>query len=245
MPDLVKSVKRTIDVLELFDRTRRFMSLTEVSDALDLPTSSAQELLRSLVSLGYLSFDRRSRSYRPTLRVAVLGDWIERSLFGEGRYQVLMNELRDLTGESVGIGCESDLDVQFLQILTGTYPLTLNLKAGDKAPLCTSAMGRALLSKRPVKHVQSLLRRHNSAIENPVDNVSWSELESALDFVTHSGYAVSREHTPHGLAGIAMVLPNTPDDSPIVIGVSGPAERIKAQQEKIVSLMVDGLKTHF
>lgn len=242
---MVKSVRRTIAVLELFDRVQRPMKLSEISEDLEAPVSSTQELLRSLVSLGYLSFDRRTRAYQPTLRVSVLGDWIDRALFGEGHYRALMQDLRDQTGESVGIGCESDFNVQFLQILTGTYPLTLNFKAGDTTPLCTSAMGRAILSKRPVPYVQKLLRRHNSVAEHPDEHVSESELLDALEFVRETGYAVSRANTPHGLSGIAMILPNTPRDNPVAIGVSGPVDRITSQQEKIVGLMFDGFKKYF
>lgn len=245
MPSIVKSAHRTISVLELFDRTQRPLKLTEIAEDLAAPTSSTQDLLRSLVTLGYLYFDRRTHAYFPTLRVSVLGDWIEQAVFGEGHYRALMKYLRDETGETIGIGGESDLDVQFLQILTGTYPLTLNFKAGDRAPLCTTAMGRALLSKRPKPYVQKLLLRHNSIVESRADRVTEAELMDALDFFDQTGYAVSRENTLHGLSGIAMILPNAASQNPVVIGVSGPSDRINSHHEKIVEFMFDGLKKYF
>ena len=241
----VKSAKRTLQVFELFDQTRRGMTLTEVADELAIPTSSTQELLRSLAALGYLNFDRRSRVYTPTLRVAVLGEWIEQSLFGQGHYKAMMQELRDKTGETVGIGCESDLDVQILQIWSGTYPLTLNMKAGDRISLCTSAMGRAVLSQRPKAYVDRLLRRHNSIAEHESERVSQSEMDDALAFVRKNGFAVSRTVTPHGLGSIGMLMPNTQSDKHIVLGVSGPAERINQHQDRIVNETVKGFRQYF
>ena len=79
---VVKSARRVFEVLELFDRERRPLSLKEMCAALRLAPSSGAALLKSLVALGYLDYDRGTRSYFPTMRIAFLGQWVDEALFG-------------------------------------------------------------------------------------------------------------------------------------------------------------------
>ena len=68
-----KSARRVMEILELFDQVRRPMSLKEVCDRLGLAPSSGIALLKSLVFVGYLEFDKASRTYLPTLFVNIVG----------------------------------------------------------------------------------------------------------------------------------------------------------------------------
>ncbi|MGY4290712.1 DNA-binding IclR family transcriptional regulator [Bradyrhizobium sp. LM2.7] len=66
-------------------RVRRPCAMSEIGLALGYPPSSTTVLLKTLVGLGYLNFDRRTRVYFPTPKVTSLGDWIPKSLFGNSR----------------------------------------------------------------------------------------------------------------------------------------------------------------
>ena len=66
-------------LLELFDEHQGPLTATQVERRLGFPQSSTLALLKSMVRLGYLSFDRMGRQYLPTLRVATLGRWLERA----------------------------------------------------------------------------------------------------------------------------------------------------------------------
>ena len=78
----VKSASRAIEILEFFMRARQPCAMSEIGLALGYPPSSTTVLLKTLVGLGYLNFDRRTRVYFPTPKVTSLGDWIPKSLFG-------------------------------------------------------------------------------------------------------------------------------------------------------------------
>jgi len=76
---MVKSAQRVMELLEFFTAERPEATVMDIVRVLDYPQSSASELLRCLVSLGYLSYDRYRRTYRPTTRVPLLGSWVLRS----------------------------------------------------------------------------------------------------------------------------------------------------------------------
>ena len=69
----VKSAMRTFEVLELFAEHRRPMALNEIYTGLGYPQSSTTNLLKSMVLLGYLNYNRARRTYLPTMRVGALG----------------------------------------------------------------------------------------------------------------------------------------------------------------------------
>src|SRR4051812_27531129 len=110
MTVLVKSAVRVLEVFELFERERRPCALNEICAALDYPQSSGTVLLKSLVSRGYLSYDRSARTYFPSLRLASLGEWVGPALFGQdGTIFEVLRDLHRATGETVSIALHNDV----------------------------------------------------------------------------------------------------------------------------------------
>lgn len=158
----VKSVRRVFDVLELFARARRPLSLKEVCGAFGFAPSSGAALLKSLVALGYLDYDRRTRSYFPTMRLAVLGQWIESALFGGGKVLSLMKRLHKATGETVMLATQSDLSAQYVHSVGGPEPLLAAVPVGTLRPLANSGMGWLLLSRHSEADIEKLCRASTS-----------------------------------------------------------------------------------
>ena len=145
----VKSALRAIEVLELFGRVRRPQSMSDVAQALGYPVSSTTVLLKTLIGLGYLSFDRHTRHCFPTPKVALLGDWISQELFGSGQILDAMRDVHAATGETTSINTATDIHIQYLQIIQSVDPLRFR---GCRTP-CTrrllvplTAAVRALLT---------------------------------------------------------------------------------------------------
>jgi IclR family KDG regulon transcriptional repressor len=64
--ELTKSARRVFDILELFRERQCPLRLKDVVDSLDMPTSSAAALLKTMTQLNYLSFESTSRAYLPS-----------------------------------------------------------------------------------------------------------------------------------------------------------------------------------
>jgi hypothetical protein len=101
LPDgVVKSAGRVLQILEYFDEIQRTANVVEIAEMLKLPQSSTSALLRSLVAMGYLYFDRMARTYVPSCKVALLGNWVNSPLFMGGVVLQCMEELRERTGDA-------------------------------------------------------------------------------------------------------------------------------------------------
>ncbi len=118
---VVKSVGRVFEVLELFDTERTALSATNIARTLKYPASSTVALLKSVVHLGYLTYDHTERMYFPTVRLAVISHWLENSFFFEGHLLELMDEISTATDESTFLSWQSDLEIQYVQFRIGSH----------------------------------------------------------------------------------------------------------------------------
>ena len=70
-----KIAKRVIEVFEFFDQGSPSATVMDIVRRYRRPQSSTSELLASLVEMGLLYKDMRSRSYSPTPRLATRDDY--------------------------------------------------------------------------------------------------------------------------------------------------------------------------
>ena len=234
----VKSVRRAFDVLELFGRERRPLSLKEVCRAFGYAPSSGAALMKSLVAVGYLDYDRRTRSYFPTMRLAVLGQWIEGALFGGGAILKLMKQLHRATGETVMLATQSDLSAQYVHSVGGAEPLLAAVPVGTLRPLANSGMGWLLLSRHTEADIEKLCRRIDIETGKRVDRAA---LRRNIAAVRQGGYVFSRHTVRRGTGIIAMLLPETIQGRTVAVGVAGAVAQLERKQAAILASLRRGI----
>ena len=134
----IKTAKRIFEVLEYFEDVKRPISLKEVSAKCDYPTSSAAALLKSMVVLGYLSYDSYNRTYLPTMRIAQMGGWLNTGLFGDSAILALVDYVHQELDELVSISTQSDLHAQYIHCLQTSKRLRFEITPGEVRPLAIS-----------------------------------------------------------------------------------------------------------
>ena len=226
----IKSARRVFEVLERFDAVRRPLTLKEIADGLDYPVSSAQALLKSLVVLGYLEYDRPSRTYLPTMRIAAVGRWVAEGLFGDGEVLPAMRALRDATGETIILGARSDLFAHYLHVVRGEdEPVAAAPAPGSVRPLGRCGVGRLLLSALPDAEIDLLVRRIN--IAEPDARIDLAELMDDIAAIRHQRHVFSRHLFAEGTGMIAVLIPTAPNGRRLAIGVGGPVQRLQANYD--------------
>ena len=92
---LVKSSTRSLQVFEFFQQFGRPARTVEIGRFLDIPNSSADELLKTLAELGYLTFNQRTKCYAPSYRFFNLSKGLENQFFMDGRIGDMMRYLAE------------------------------------------------------------------------------------------------------------------------------------------------------
>jgi IclR family transcriptional regulator, acetate operon repressor len=238
--NVVKSAARALQVLEFFDSVRRESPVAEVADHFGWPHSSTSALMRSLVSLGYLHYDASSRTYIPSMRVALLGDWLHDSVLSHGRLSQLLEQLNRVTGETVVLAAQNGLHSQYLRVIQGTNTLRMHLQIGTLRPLLGSGTGRMLLTPMDDGAIRKLVRKYN-ATNSEAGPIDAEQLLRTVAEDRERGYAVScNQVTPHATL-IAMLLPTERGDKPLAIGVAGLTDRLRANEQKYVKAMIEAI----
>lgn len=234
----VKSAVRVLEVLDFFRQQRRPASLKDIADRLHYPPSSATVLLKNLTDLGYLSYDRGSREYFPTLRVASLGDWISHALFGhgEGIFE-LMQELHRASGETVSIALQNDIYIQYTQVIQSIHPLRFHTEEGSQRPLTQSATGWLLLASHSDAMVERLVRRANIATPRSQDRQPLALMQERVAQARREGVVYAENIPLSGGATVAVLLPVKAQGKPVVLGMGGTVERIRPNKNKYLRLL--------
>ena len=235
--NVVKSVGRILRVLELFEERRRPLNATEICSDLGLPKSSANALLKSLVNLGYLALASPGKNYFPTLELTKLGDWLPGALFGSGEILNTLEELHGQTQETVTLSMPNGLNMQFIRVLSGTHPISLNVREGFLAPLFGTGVGIAQLSTRPDEEIAKLAKQVNRRVRNAKKRVHLSQIMVYVNEARANGFAEAYNREIPDTGAIAMPLPTGVFDRSLVIAVGGPWERIKSREAQIVRTM--------
>lgn len=222
---VVKSAARALEVIETFARERRPLHAREIQLALDIPASSTIALVKSLMRLGYLRFDRRTRLYVPTLRVAMLGDWLRRDALASDRMLAAMHSVNDSTGEATFLSTPNDVHMQVTHIMAGRQPFTLPVMPGMLVSMTDSAVGLAFLASRSNEEIEALCRRlareprHSLPPDVPA-------LMAQVKTARRRKYAAVYGVLP-GVGSVAAVLPAPLDTAQAVLCIGGPEQRIR------------------
>lgn len=233
----VKSASRTLEVLELFAEQRRPMRLHEIYTALDYPQSSATNLLKSLVIMGYVNYNRLTRTYLPTMRVGALGSWLPGYIYADESYRWLVDELQRRTDETVGLNTLNDLFVQYVLLKAPDHEFKMVPPAGTMRLLVDSAAGLALLSEMKDGEVDKVCRYSNYYQLAEGRRFDAAQLMRDIRWARQTGYALMANKPRPEVSAIAMPLAEKLHGIPLAIGVGGLADRIAKSQYDIIATM--------
>ncbi|SMH56458.1 IclR family transcriptional regulator [Mesorhizobium australicum] len=241
----VKSARRTIELLEFFVEHRRPANLLTISQALRYPASSTAALAKSLTVLGYLHYDSSTRTYFPTLRISLLGGWLQDQYFSDTKTLDLMNAIAKETRQTVILAMQSGIHVQYLMVIQGHEHLRAYTRIGSLRPICRASTGLMLLTLAPVEALRGIVNHANSLEKEPSARVMFKDLVKELDECRARGYATTSGNVTPGLGTVAMLLPRSERHVPLVIAVGGPLEAQREEMPDWIRIMRDRIADYY
>lgn len=219
---------RIFDVLELLVGHPEGMTLTEIVRRLGMPTSSAHNLLQRMAAVDVVAIGDDHR-YSVGARAVRLGI---RVVDGLEVRSVARRPLQDLardTGEDVYLALRLGHRVSYVDRVTGTRPIAVNIRLGQSLFLHATAVGKLFaanneqLRKRMLASPRQQLTRHTL--------VEPDELEAELATIREVGYSVSREEAVVGIIGYAFPVRDAYGDIVAAIHVSAPLSQVDETHE--------------
>ena len=156
----------------------------------ELSTASTSALLKSLVELGYLDHDRQTRSYLPTVRVALLGGWLNNQTLPGVTLDAITHELRERTADDLRRGAQSALQPVHPRAAghdTGTL-LSRARRAAAPDPFDPGPGEPGLMNDEDARRVVQQI----NAEEAPSSAVRFGDIQPALATIRRQGFAYAR-----------------------------------------------------
>lgn len=227
----VKSAVRTIEIIEYFTTTFEPMRTSDISDALGLPNSSVDEILRTLAAKGFLDFNRITKRYSPSYRIVGVAQAIERGFFGGGGVRELLNDLQRETGASVYLTSQNDCWVENVATIQGSWraPGADNdnyyrrelLHYGDTGWQPATNFAGALLTQRSRLEIIDIAVRSQKIGLTPKSQCALNELIDQVKRIRYRGFALCTRDDDVKVESIACPV-NVPQlDAPMAVGLLG------------------------
>jgi IclR family acetate operon transcriptional repressor len=232
----VKSATRALEIIELVAIHRQPLTVTEISNALSIPQSSSSVLLHSLSSAGFITRDRKTRRYVPSIRSVFLGNWIHDSLFFDGSLLAELDALSRAAQATVRLGVRNSVYVRYVHV---SWPKTAaergGLGPGLAMPICEDALGRALLMGESDRDVCGIVRRAN-AEANGATVVKVETFMEELRAHRGAGFVECADFQSECERVLAVQL-HPPMGGPIAIGLGLDASRLPAERGRLLELL--------
>jgi len=243
----VNSVKKALRILECFTTASPEMTLTQLSNRLDMPKSTLLNLLRTLEEAGYVYRTRQGQGYRLGYKIMELG-YSMRSAFPIVQFALpLMEEMQLATGEFIYLTTHINGRVLYLECVyprkrTVGYSIT-----GKTLPMHCTGCGKAMLSLFSPEHLDAVISAWGLERKTLNTITDRDELLRELEIIRTRGYALDLEEETPGVKCIAMPVRASDGSAAGAISISGPVYSLTdektAMYVKLLSDMTSILST--
>jgi DNA-binding IclR family transcriptional regulator len=234
---IVKSAGRVLRILELFDVLRREAPVFEVSELLGLPQSSTSVLLRSMVTMGYLQFNPKTRAFSPTTRVALLGNWVNGAMISDGLLMRLLQRVNARTSQAVVVAVRNQIWSEYIHIVQSTNSVRLFMVKGSRRPLIRSGTGLMLLADMADADIKRIAMRTNAEADEGQPRDCIHTLMEQVAEVRSQGWACTFDTITKGGGMIAMRLPQLNEEERLVIGLPGITDNLRENRDLYLDIL--------
>jgi DNA-binding IclR family transcriptional regulator len=227
-----RSVRRALEIFEFLLQLGGPTTIGEIVSALQIPKSTAYELVRTLSDSGYLEPSRRG------------GIFLGRKLFELGmayRAQVdllrdgsqIVEDLRDQSGETVQLSVlENDMMLVLLKE-EGSHPVRIISRVGSRVPVNWAASGRLLVSDMDDDALTSLLEK--SVRQSPTGRATTDipKLIQQVRKFRKQGHASELNETNEHAGCVAAPVIDGTGKCVAAISIVAPEHRLKQNRESL------------
>ena len=208
---LNRTTQRTVEILKLISRNPEGITLDEICARLDLPKTSAYDIVTTLVEMGMANVKKGAKQiYTIGLAAYRIGINYTNNLDFLGIIEPELKAFSRSVGKTVFFGVRSDHDVVYICKFEPENPIITTATVGTKNPMYCTSLGKAILAYMDEETRGQIMGRikFRQKTENTI--MSREALKAELEKVRSQGYALdAREMEDHmECAGAAVFGPD-------------------------------------
>jgi len=237
----VNTVFRAFRLIEFLGAPNSEYSLTELSKKLDLSVGAIHRITNTLIQIGYLVKDEKTKKFRLTPKWLPIGFGILASLEIRKIALPYLKQLYKEIGETVSLVVRDGDDVIYLERLITQDLIGFNIRAGLRRPMYPNSMGKAILAFLPDNEQREIIKRTIAKSNGTGEPLDTDTILKELNQIRERGYAVNKVQYSGGALAISVPILNHQGQPIAGINVGFPLN--KPQDEKkfneFVQLLLD------
>ncbi len=222
----VRAVSRALEILDFLHGAEGGASLAEVAHATQLPRSSAFRYLATLEARGYVERDGAEGRYR--LGIALPGLRARHLEALAARARPYLEELRDRFHETINLGVLDGGRVAYVEIVESPLAMRFAARRGDRDPLHSTALGKALAAQLGVEQIRRILAAEGMPQLTSRTITDPDRFLREVDEVRSRGFAIDNGENEEG--GRCVGVPVVGSRVPAAISLSAPAMRFSLER---------------
>jgi len=222
----IQSLERAAALLEAVAASPDGIGLADLAGRVELHTSTAFHLTKTLLGLGFLSQDVQTKRYRIGSRVFMLaaGALTENALLVLGT--PILERLSAATGEAAHLAVRSRHEIALVARTAATGMLQMSERSGVSRPAHATAIGKMLVAQMQPDERDRLLAAVPLTAFTPNTITDPDAFRRELDAVRLSGVAHDRAELDIDVRCIAVPVRDFAGRCVAAMGISGPVWRM-------------------
>ena len=234
-----RSLTRLLGLFDVLAKAKDGMTLAELNQALQSPKSSLLNLLRPLVSDGYLACDNGRYRLGPSIfRLAanIISVWNFSSTM-----RPYLEELAERSEESVYIGVLEKVGgvITYVDAIESPKSVRFSVPIGAARPLYSTAAGRVLLAFGDQEWVENYLRNTKITAYTPYTISSRKALREELEKIRRTRISVSLGETFPESGAIAAPIFGADAKLIAAIAVGAPVTRLEPRLAELRPIITE------
>ena len=207
MSETSKTVANALGILGCFSREEPLLTASELTRRLKLTRTSVIRLLATLERFGYVEKSPEEVGYRIGLRAFELGTLFLAANPLSSVLSRALDELVEKTQCTAYLAVLDGDDVIMLSHREGTLPIRFVWQVGDRLPVNTTAMGKAMLACMSDEEIDRQLGRGKTLRGLTEKSIrSRAQLDAEVARTRERGWGLAREESHAGLTAVGSAI---------------------------------------
>jgi len=238
----MRSLFKTIAILNTFSPNSSELTAADIADKLDIPKSTVYRILSCLTKAGLLEKKPGKGAYVIGRTLYTLGSlYLSTTDLFEAAEPVIQT-VNDITSEVVNVAILDDKGyITMLLREESKHPLRHVVHVGSTSPAYAHASGKALLSALTDEEIDRLYPEEKLKQLTSKTVATKTELKSELDKIRNNSVAFNFEQAYEGVEAVASVIRNASGNVIAATAIATPTIRMnEIRRKKFASLIQIG-----
>jgi IclR family transcriptional regulator, acetate operon repressor len=238
---LVKQISNLFDLMDLFVRAKKPLSVREIIKEFSWPRSSVFNMITTMVEHGYLYQPVPRGGYYPTTKwMDVAREVSDSQPLPESVHKLLV-ELMKLTGETIILAAPEGTSVVFMDVVESPADIRYTVNVGQRLPIHVTAAGRAILSQYSTAERLAVLKRVKYQKYEKSTFMTPESVERDIQKSAKDGWFANMAVYQPNVAGIAVPFHFRDRRNALVLGA--PDSRIEKRVAALGKLLRESVRT--